>query len=267
MLDAVQPYARRSLITVTAPAIILSHPQLGENIGAAARAMKNFGLSDLRLVSPRVDWPNPRADAMAVGAADVLESARVFADPKAALGDLHLVFATTARERGIDQGSDDAGRSGAAAARGAARGEQTAASCSATSAPVSTMTRSRSPTRSSRFRRRSSRRSISGRRCCCSAMNGFASPTPRRRRASTMARSTASRRARRLFQLFEHLKRELLASGFLFPPSKEPPMIRHMRAMLNRAGLTDQEMRTIRGMIVALTRGKHRVDVRSDHLL
>ena len=61
-----------------------------------------------------------------------------------------------------------------------------------------------------------------------------------------------------MFQLFEHLENELLTSGFLYPPSKETPMIRHVRALLNRADLTDQEVRTIRGMIVALAKGKFR---------
>ena len=63
----------------TSPAIILSHPQLGENIGATARAMKNFALGDLRLVNPTAGWPNPKAEAMAVGAADVLGDARCLA--------------------------------------------------------------------------------------------------------------------------------------------------------------------------------------------
>src|SRR3954452_4251562 len=84
-----------------APVIILSHPQLGENIGAAARAMANFGLSDLRLVNPRHGWPDAKATAMAAGAANVVEEARVFATLRQALSDLNLVYATTARERGI----------------------------------------------------------------------------------------------------------------------------------------------------------------------
>src|SRR6202046_885031 len=84
-----------------APAIILSHPQLGENIGAAARAMANFGLSDLRLVAPRSGWPNAKAAAMAGGGASGVDNARVFATVTEAVGELNLVFATTARERGI----------------------------------------------------------------------------------------------------------------------------------------------------------------------
>src|ERR1041385_6911153 len=83
-----------------APSIILSHPQLGENIGAAARAMANFGLTDLRLVNPRKGWQE-KATAMAAGAANVIEQGRVFDDLREPLGDLNLVYATTARERGI----------------------------------------------------------------------------------------------------------------------------------------------------------------------
>src|ERR1700742_917237 len=86
---------------MNAPVIILSHPQLGENIGAAVRAMKNFGLEDLRLIKPRDGWPNEKARHMAAGASDLLEKVRLFDDAAAALGDLQLVFATTARERGV----------------------------------------------------------------------------------------------------------------------------------------------------------------------
>lgn len=78
--------------------IILSNPQMGENIGAAARAMQNFGLSDLRLVNPRDGWPNERADAMAAGALDRIDI-KVFNSLKDAIQDLHFVFATTARQR------------------------------------------------------------------------------------------------------------------------------------------------------------------------
>src|SRR5689334_8663230 len=85
----------------TPPSIILSHPQLGENIGAAARAMANFGLTDLRLVKPRHGWPDAKATAMAAGAAKVVEEARVFATLHEAVADLKWVYATTARERGI----------------------------------------------------------------------------------------------------------------------------------------------------------------------
>ena len=83
------------------PAIVLSEPQLGENIGACARAMKNFGLSDLRLIAPRHGWPNPRAEAMAVGAADLIHNASIHDSTRSAIGGLKLVFAATGRERAM----------------------------------------------------------------------------------------------------------------------------------------------------------------------
>ena len=83
------------------PAIVLVAPQLGENIGTAARAMANFGLDDLRLVAPRDGWPNERAGAAASNATHVIERARVFETLEEAIGDLNFVWATTARNRGL----------------------------------------------------------------------------------------------------------------------------------------------------------------------
>jgi tRNA/rRNA methyltransferase len=79
------------------PIVVLVEPQLGENIGAAARAMANFGLSRLRLVRPREPWPNPQARKMAAGADRVLEEAALFDTLEAAIADCTLVLATTAR--------------------------------------------------------------------------------------------------------------------------------------------------------------------------
>src|SRR6478672_13839645 len=84
-------------ITTAAPTVILVEPQLGDNIGAAARAMANFGLARLRLVKPRDGWPNPRAFVAASGADRVLEQARLFDTLTAAIADLTFVLATTAR--------------------------------------------------------------------------------------------------------------------------------------------------------------------------
>jgi tRNA/rRNA methyltransferase len=83
------------------PAIVLVRPQLGENIGKAARAMLNFGLTDLRLVAPRDGWPNPSAGPAASGADVVLERARVFDSVAEAVGDCAYVYATTVRKRGL----------------------------------------------------------------------------------------------------------------------------------------------------------------------
>ncbi|RHW17603.1 rRNA methyltransferase [Sphingomonas gilva] len=89
------------LKSLTPPIIVLVRPQLGENIGKAARAMLNFGLTELRLVSPRDGWPNPSAGPAASGADIVLERARVFGTVADAVADCAHVFATTVRKRGV----------------------------------------------------------------------------------------------------------------------------------------------------------------------
>ena len=83
------------------PTFVLVRPQMGENIGAAARAMLNFGLTRLRVVAPRDGWPSPRAVAMASGAGRLLDHAGPFDDVGAAVADAQLVLATTARMRGV----------------------------------------------------------------------------------------------------------------------------------------------------------------------
>src|SRR6188472_559440 len=84
-----------------APAIVLVRPQLGENIGKAARAMLNFGLTDMRLVNPRDGWPNPSAGPAASGADIVLERARVFENAEAAIADCSTIYASTVRRRDL----------------------------------------------------------------------------------------------------------------------------------------------------------------------
>jgi tRNA/rRNA methyltransferase len=83
------------------PIIVLVRPQLGENIGKAARAMLNFGLTEMRLVEPRDGWPNPSAGPAASGADIVLERARVYASTAEAVSDCAHVYATTVRKRGV----------------------------------------------------------------------------------------------------------------------------------------------------------------------
>jgi tRNA/rRNA methyltransferase len=81
------------------PAIILVHPQLGENIGMVARAMANFGLAELRLVNPRDGWPSEKAISAASKADHVIDAVRVFSSLEEAVADLNFVYATTARDR------------------------------------------------------------------------------------------------------------------------------------------------------------------------
>ncbi len=87
--------------TTPPPVIVLVRPQLGENIGKAARAMLNFGLSEMRLVAPRDGWPNPSAGPAAAGADVVLEKAQVFETTAQAVADCAHVYATTVRKRGV----------------------------------------------------------------------------------------------------------------------------------------------------------------------
>src|SRR5690606_34946455 len=93
MSDAIDP--------VLQPAIVLVEPQLGEDVGTAARAMANFGLTDLRLVNPREGWPNEKARAAASRADHVIDRVRVFPTIAEAIADLRFVFATTARAREV----------------------------------------------------------------------------------------------------------------------------------------------------------------------
>jgi tRNA/rRNA methyltransferase len=88
-------------MSASPPVIVLVRPQLGQNIGKAARAMLNFGLTEMRLVAPRDGWPNPEAGPSASGADAVLESAMVFATTADAIADCSLVYASTVRRRDL----------------------------------------------------------------------------------------------------------------------------------------------------------------------
>ena len=85
------------------PVIILVHPQMGENIGAAARVMANFGLSELRLVAPRDGWPNFQAQAVAAHATHIVDAAKIYGTTEEAIADLELVYATCCRMRDMEK--------------------------------------------------------------------------------------------------------------------------------------------------------------------
>lgn len=91
------------MVTLNNISIILVKPQMGENIGAAARIMHNFGLSELRLVSPRDGWPNEKATSMASGAGEIITAAKIFDTFEEATADLTMLYATTARERDMNK--------------------------------------------------------------------------------------------------------------------------------------------------------------------
>lgn len=238
------------------PCVILSEPQLAENIGAAARAMANFGLEDLRLVRPRDGWPQRRAWTTSSGAHWPLDGARVFATLEEAIADLTLVLATTARPREAalpvltpKQGAEQLH---ASASRGLPcgilfGGERAGLSSddivlahAIVSAPVS-----------DRFRSLNLAQAV--------AITAYEwalaseSPTP-----SSSAEPGAADQAT-LLGLFEQMEGELDAAGFFHPREKRPSMIRNLRVALGRARLSDQEVRTLRGVVTALAKGRGRV--------
>ena len=95
------------------PVIVLVRPQLGENIGKAARAMLNFGLTEMRIVNPRDGWPNPSAGPAAAGADIVLDQAKIYSSTAEAVADCEHIYATTVRKRGVTKpvvGADGAAR-------------------------------------------------------------------------------------------------------------------------------------------------------------
>jgi tRNA/rRNA methyltransferase len=243
---------------MTGPAIILSFPQLGENIGAAARAMANFGLTDLRLVHPRDGWPNDRAWMMAAGALDVVKGAKLYGGVKEALGELNLVYATTARDRGITKEvltpKEAAHRLRAAAAKGHKTGilfgnERAGLTNEEVSLADAVIT---VPT--SEFASINLAQTVLI--TCYEWFLAGDDTQPCRIDHGPIHRKPTREE---MFSLFDHLERELTDSGFLFPPDKRDHMVRAMRATLHRARLTYQEVQTLRGMIVALAKGKHRV--------
>jgi tRNA/rRNA methyltransferase len=242
---------------MTAPAIILSRPQIGENIGAAARAMANFGLTDLRLVAPLANWQE-RATIMAVGASPISDGARVFQTLPEALGDLQLVYATTARERGVSKPIltpvEAARRLREASAQGVRTGllfggERAGLDNDEVSLADAVITIPTNPDFSSLNLAQA---------VLLNVYEWFraADETPASRTEYGPLAQKATRED--MFNLFEHLEDELKKSGFLFPPDKADSMMRNIRAMLNRADFTDMDVRTLRGMIKALSRGKHR---------
>ena len=241
------------------PCIILCQPQLGENIGAAARAMKNFGLTDLRLVDPRDGWPNERAEAMAAGAVDIVASARLFETLHDALADLNLVYATTARERGITKEvltpAEAARRLRFAASHGERTGilfgnERAGLDNDDISLADAVITIPTAEFASLNL----------GQAVLLNLYEWFrqvdATPPARIEHGPLHRKPTCED----MIQLFDHLEGELRSSGFLYPPDKQEHMARAIRATVHRARLTYQEVQTLRGMIVALSKGKHRAN-------
>lgn len=242
---------------VQAPFTILVEPQLGENIGAAARAMWNFGLGAVRLVAPRDGWPNPKAVAMASGAGGVLDDARVFATTAEAVADLNFVYATTARPREMaktvmtPEGAMAhareliAGGSRVGVLFGRERTGLENADVVRANAVVSVPVNPAFP-------------SLNLAQCVLLMAYEW-----RRQMDATPGEVPATGRwqpaeAGDVERMLDHLVAELEAARFFWPEEKRASMEANLRNLFHRAPLTDQDVRTLWGVVRALAEGPKR---------
>lgn len=236
------------------PIIILVEPQLGENIGAAARAMLNCGLTRLRLVRPRDGWPNPKALAAASGADTVIDEAELFDSASAAIADLNFVIATTARQRDMVKlilTPEEAARElHARAAAGQAAGilfgpermgllnDDIPLADAVVTIPVNP-----------EFASLNLAQAVLLLGYCwrCAGQETM----PRRLESGGSPPATKAE----LDNLFHRLEEALDEGGFYTSEEQRPSMVRNMRNLLQRAQMTEQEVRTFHGVIVALRGG------------
>jgi tRNA/rRNA methyltransferase len=237
------------------PAIILCEPQLGENIGTTARAMANFGLWDLRLVNPRDGWPNERAVAAASKADHVIDRVTVYETTEAAIADLSLVYATTARRRDLQKvvyGPEEASQRVISHIAGGARAgllfgrekwgllnEEVALADAIVTLPVEAAFASLNIAQAVLIMAYEWRRQSD----LGSALL-----------FTDMMAEPASKAE--MLGLFSHLEEALDRAGFFTAPDKRPTVIDNLRTMLGRGNFSAQEVRTFRGIISSIDR-KH----------
>jgi tRNA/rRNA methyltransferase len=252
MAGAGTDHTRESL--TGGPAIILVEPQLGENIGMAARAMANFGLTEMRLVRPRGKWLHEKTRAAAAGAGFILDEARIFPTLREAIADLQFVMATTARERGQGKpvlGPDEAS---AETVRRVAEGqragilfgrERTGLENDDIAMADVIVTFPVNPAYASLNLSQAV------------LLMGYALMTARGAAELPFATKTRWGPASRemVLSFFDYLEDQLEARGFFRPVHKRPVMSRNLRNIFHRVGLSEQDVRTLRGMVVRLVEG------------
>jgi tRNA/rRNA methyltransferase len=235
---------------MSGPAVILVDPQLGENIGMVARAMLNCGLTDLRLVRPRDGWPNEKAVSASSGADMVVYRAKLFDTTSEAIADLNRVYAATARDRDMTKAvMTPAGAASEIRAHGTAGtgvifgGEAKGLKNDDVALADKILTVPLNPD----FKSLNLAQSV-----LLVAYEWFklGDDTPD---SHTMTPGTRPANKEELLGLFEHLEGALDDSGFMHVREKRPIMVRNLRNMLQRAGLTEQEVRTLRGVIKSMT--------------
>ena len=239
------------------PVIVLVRPQLGENIGKAARAMLNFGLTEMRLVAPRDGWPNPSSVAMASGAGRLLDDAVLSNEVADAVGDCDLVFATTARQRGMtkpvyspEEAMREAAERIAAGGRvavmfGPERAGLENADVAQANAIISVPVNPEFP-------------SLNLAQCVllCGYEWRRASGAVEGRRDELAGAEWAS--AIEVEKLAEHYEERLDEAGFFFPEHKAPAMKLTLRNLWSRMPLTREDVRTLHGIMRQMVRWKER---------
>ena len=234
------------------PTIILVQPQLGENIGACARAMLNCGLTELRLVKPRDGWPNEKAVAAASGADPVLDGAKLYDTTAEAVADLNVVFATTVRTRGMIQEFVTPRTAAAELRAHFDAGHKTGVLFG----PERTGLVNDDLTLAEKLITVPLNPSFSSLNLAQAVLLiGYewfqTGETPPDRVLHTGQTRPATKAE--LLNFFEHLEGDLDRTGFFTTPEKRPSMVRTLRNAIERMQMTEQEVRTFHGVIAALT--------------
>lgn len=246
------------------PAVILVRPQLAVNIGMCARAMANFGLSDLRLVNPREGFAGDVGQrarsirkgvfAAAAGAVHLIEQAKLYDTVEEAVADLNYVWATTARERGqgkrIEMPARAMAETAAAMAQGARHGimfgpERTGLENDEVALADSIVTFPVNPAYASLNLAQAVL--LMGYEWFRSSQ-GDVMPYPKEERSPPAPREM-------MVSFFEYFEDHLEANGFFKPEGKRPIMKRNLRNMFHRMEMTEQDVRTLRGALVRLIEG------------
>jgi tRNA/rRNA methyltransferase len=239
------------------PAIILVEPQLGENIGTAARAMMNCALNDLRLVRPRDGWPSDKAIAAASGADAVLDRVRLYPSVPAAIADLVHVYAATARDRGFVRREVTPRQAAAQMRTQIAAGE----ACGVLFGPERTGLLNDDVALADTVLRVPLNPGFSSLNLSQAVLivgyewftAGATVPAEMLRRGGSRAATKAE-----LLNFFEHLEEELVKNGFLRHPESRPSMVRNLRSLFQRAHCTEQELRTLHGVVTAFAGPRER---------
>ncbi len=233
------------------PAFILVNPQMGENIGGAARAMWNFGLERMRLVKPRDGWPNQKAIAMASGAGRVLDQVQVVEETTEALADPNYVFATTARNRDLTKTVMTPERAMAHARELIGQGQKVGVMFGPERAGLE----------NDDVVRANALISIPVNPAFASlnlAQSVLLLAYEWRRQGADVAPEVQEMGKTRYAEsievqkFLEHLEGKLDAVGFFWPDHKRDSMIENLRNMFSRMPLTDADVRTLHGVIRAL---------------